>query len=198
MSLGEWDERHRAADVEKRHRQSAAGGGSPEFDPAQPEPTPLVVSACRDLPCGTALDLACGRGHNSLWLAQKGWRVTAVDGSPVAIDIVMRDAAALGVAVDARGADLEKHDFSIAPSAWDLILICSYYQPDLYEKAIRGLAPGGTIVASALLATPGKHRFRVEPGQFAKYFSGLEILHDQETNGAHPIAEIVARRGVVT
>jgi SAM-dependent methyltransferase len=181
MSLREWDERHRSADQQTRPIQ----------------PTPLVKEFCQLLPPGNALDLACGRGGNSLWLAQKGWRVTATDGSQVAIEIVKRDAAALGAAVDACVADLDKHEFTIAPSTWNLILICSYYQPDLYEKAIRGLAPGGTIIASALLATPGKHRFRVETGQFAKYFSGLEILRNQETNGAHPIAEIVARRSVV-
>jgi 2-polyprenyl-3-methyl-5-hydroxy-6-metoxy-1,4-benzoquinol methylase len=35
---------------------------------------------------GTALDLGCGEGGNAVWIAQQGWRVTAVDLSATALD----------------------------------------------------------------------------------------------------------------
>ena len=58
---------------------------------------------------GPALDLACGPGRNALYLAERGWRVTAVDGSPVAIDYCLPAPAALllNLAIDARVVDLE-------------------------------------------------------------------------------------------
>jgi SAM-dependent methyltransferase len=198
MGLADWDQRHLAADLERRSRERA---------PTFPEPSPLVERIAKRLPPGRALDLACGRGRDSLWLARRGWSVTAVDGSPAAIEIVRRDAAAFGLAaqgavLDARAADLEKHEFTIAPSAWDLILICGYFQPDLYAPAIKGLVPGGVIVATALLAEAGEHRYRVAPGAFERYFAGLEILHSRERHsrnphsqgirGAHAVAEIAA------
>ena len=199
MGLADWDQRHLAADLERRGRERAL---------TFPEPSSLVERIALGLPPGRALDLACGRGRDSLWLARRGWSVTAVDGSPAAIEIVRRDAAALGLAgpgagIGARVADLEKHEFPIAPSAWDLILICGYFQPDLYASAIEGLVPGGVIVATALLDEAGERRYRVAPGAFERYFAGLEILHSREGHsldphsreigGARPVAEIAAR-----
>ncbi|MBQ0897960.1 class I SAM-dependent methyltransferase, partial [Micromonospora sp. U56] len=49
------------------------------------EPNRFVVEAAADLPPGEALDLAAGEGRNAVWLAGRGWRVTAVDFSPVAV-----------------------------------------------------------------------------------------------------------------
>jgi SAM-dependent methyltransferase len=48
-------------------------------------PNQFVAAELAELPPGDALDLACGEGRNALWLASRGWRVTAVDFSPVAV-----------------------------------------------------------------------------------------------------------------
>ena len=40
---------------------------------------------------GRALDLACGEGRNSIWLAERGWQVTGVDFSSVAIERARHD-----------------------------------------------------------------------------------------------------------
>src|SRR4051794_41852696 len=50
------------------------------------EPNRFVVAEMADLRPGRALDLAAGEGRNAIWLAVRGWRVTAVDFSAVAID----------------------------------------------------------------------------------------------------------------
>ncbi|MEQ1949273.1 MAG: class I SAM-dependent methyltransferase [Bryobacteraceae bacterium] len=191
MSLGEWDERHRVADL-RHHKESAAGGAC--VSETLLRVSPFVDETCRDLAPGKALDLASGRGDNSLWLAQRGWTVTAVDGSAVAIEIVQRDARALGVKVEAHVSNLEQNEYAIPKGTFDLILICRYFQPDLYARAIEGLTPGGILIATARLATDQEHRFCIEPGRFAGYFEGLEILRCVETSGAHPIAQIVGRR----
>jgi SAM-dependent methyltransferase len=52
---------------------------------ASTAPSRFVVAEVADLPPGAALDLACGAGRNAVWLAEQGWRVTAVDFSGVAL-----------------------------------------------------------------------------------------------------------------
>lgn len=50
------------------------------------EPNPLLAGAIEGLAPGTALDAGCGEGSDAIWLAKRGWRVTAVDISNVALD----------------------------------------------------------------------------------------------------------------
>jgi SAM-dependent methyltransferase len=158
-------------------------------------PVPLLIETARQLKPGRALDLACGAGRNALWLAEHGWSVTAVDGFREAIDSLRQNAAERSVNVDARIADLEKSEYVIEPSAWDLVVISYYLQRDLFEPAKRGVVPGGVLLAIVLL---GDGRFRAAPGELRGYFSGWEILHDREGNpgvSSHrAVAEIVARR----
>jgi tellurite methyltransferase len=173
-----WDERYRAEGT----RHSA--------------PTSLLVETVQKLKPGRALDLACGTGRNAVWLAEHGWQVTAVDGSAAAIEAVRRQAPG----VDARVADLEKHEFAIAESSWDLIAVCYYLQRDLFEPVKRGLKPGGVALVIVHMVEPGheESRFSVQPGELAKYFDGWEILHYYEGKPHDPehkraVAEIVAR-----
>jgi tellurite methyltransferase len=171
-------------------------GDEPEW-----APTPLVIEIAGKLKAGRALDLACGTGRNALWLAQQGWSVTAVDGSAAAIGILRRRAEAAGVRIDARVADLEKGEFEIEPSSWDLIAICYYLQRDLLQPAKLGVVPGGVLMAIVHIAEPGERpsQFRMRPGELAWGFEGWDILHSYEgkpRDAAHAraVAEIVARR----
>jgi len=81
---------------------------------------------------GDALDLACGKGRHSRWLAERGWRVTAVDIEPVEIR-----------GVTTIQADLEAGEYIIEPASWDLIVCWLYYQADLLPQIKKGLRPGG-------------------------------------------------------
>jgi SAM-dependent methyltransferase len=177
--LQDWDERHRNA---------------PERDDATP--VPLVIATASAMKPGGALDLACGAGRNALWLAEHGWSVTAVDGSPAAIERVRSCAASRGVNVNAQVANLEKSEYTIEPAHWDLIVISYYLQRDLFDPAKRGVVPGGVLAAIVLL---GEGRFSLRTGELRAYFSGWEILHDREGNPGdspdhRPVAELVARR----
>jgi tellurite methyltransferase len=158
-------------------------------------PVPLLVETLRGMSPGRALDLACGAGRNALWLAEHGWSVTAVDGLSEAIDSLRQKAAERGVNVDARIADLEKGEYAIESSAWDLVVISYYLQRDLFEPAKRGVVPGGVLLAIVLL---GEGRFSAAPGELRGFFTGWKILHDREGDpggSSHrAVAEIVARR----
>jgi tellurite methyltransferase len=145
---------------------------------------------------GGALDLACGAGRHALWLAERGWSVTAVDGSPAAIERVRSRAASRGLTVNAQLADLEKSEYRIEPAHWDLIVISYYLQRDLFEPAKRGVVPGGVLAAIVLL---GEGRFSLRTRELREFFSGWEIVHDREGHpGDSPehraVAEIAARR----
>src|SRR5205823_10853470 len=152
-------------------------------------PTPLLVESVSQLTPGKALDLACGTGRNAVWLAEHDWSVTAVDGSPAAIDILRRRVPTF----DARVADLERGEYRIEPANWDLILMCYYLQRDLITPAKLGVKPGGLLLSMVHIAKPGEQPTykRAAPGELKTYFSDWEILHDREE---YPVAEIVARR----
>ena len=182
MDLRGWDDRYRSEDLEA-------------------PPAALLVDTAQRLRAGKALDLACGTGRNAIWLAEHGWSVTAVDGAPAAIEILSRRASERELWVDARVADLERGEFRIEPSTWDLIAICYYLQRDLFEPAKQGLAPNGVFIAIAHVAEPGEEPTykRLRQGELESYFQGWEILHRYEgkpRDAAHQrsVAEIVARR----
>ncbi len=72
------------------------------------EPHPSLVGALADAPPGTALELGSGDGTSAVWLATRGWTVTAVDVSQVALDLAAAHAAQAGVLsrVDLQRADV--------------------------------------------------------------------------------------------
>jgi tellurite methyltransferase len=151
-------------------------------------PTPLLVETARKLTPGRALDLACGSGRNAIWLAEHGWKVTAVDRSPITIP-----------GVETHVADLEKHEFPIDEASWDLIVESLYLQRDLFEPIKRGLKPGGVALVIVLLMEPGHEQslFRAQPGELPTYFDGWEISHyyEGQTSDHHrAVAEIVATK----
>ena len=189
MQISGWEERYRSGQISAEYMEAA--------------PTPLLVETVGNLAPGNALDLACGAGRNALWLAEHGWRVTAVDGASAAIEILRSRAAGRGVTVDVRVADLEKGEYRIERSAWDLITICYFLQRDLFQPAKEALVPGGILLAIAHITEPGEQptEHRLRPGELARYFEGWKILHLHEgkpNDAAHRrlVAEIVARRPI--
>jgi SAM-dependent methyltransferase len=129
-----WDERYSGTEFEWSTR-----------------PNQFVAAELAGLPPGRALDLAAGEGRNTVWLAERGWRVTAVDFSRVGLDKGRKLSAARGVPdgqVDWVVADLT--DYEPDHGAFDLVLV-AYLQVDaaLRAKVLAGaadaLAPGGTL-----------------------------------------------------
>ncbi|MEU5941427.1 class I SAM-dependent methyltransferase [Micromonospora sp. NPDC047548] len=113
------------------------------------EPNRFVVEAIADLAPGDALDLAAGEGRNAVWLAERGWRVTAVDFSPVAVARGREFAARRGVPVNWRVADVTAD--AIEPNRYDLVLIAYLHLPPaglatVLAGAREALRPGGTVV----------------------------------------------------
>jgi SAM-dependent methyltransferase len=110
------------------------------------EPNHWVVLLTEQLVPGTALDLGAGEGRNALWLAQQGWRVTAVDFSAVAVD--RGRGAPGGSRVEWQVADVTTY----APDrTFDLVLLCYLHLPrrlmqQVLAHAASWVAPGGHLV----------------------------------------------------
>jgi SAM-dependent methyltransferase len=130
----QWDERYSGTEFEWTTR-----------------PNQFVAAGLAGLPPGRALDLAAGEGRNTVWLAERGWRVTAVDFSRVGLDKGRKLGAARGVddaRVDWTVADLRGYEPE--HGAFDLVLM-AYFQvvPELrarvLARAVAATAPGGTV-----------------------------------------------------
>jgi tellurite methyltransferase len=183
------------ADWDERYRRGEYGT----------EPLPLVVRAASMFAPGRALDVACGAGRHAIHLAEQDWRVTAVDASCVAIEIVQATARERGLMVDARVADLKRGEFVIEPDAYDLICVCCYLQRGLFPAIRAGVRAGGAVVAAIAMfdETPGvkpmNPAFLLRPGELRAEFAGWELMHDFEgkrAGGEHRrgMAEVIARR----
>ena len=136
---------------------------------------------------GAALELACGTGQASVWLAQRGMIVTGLDVSPVAIERAVALAAESGVAnrCSFLAHDLDQglpQDGSLM--GLDLVLCHMFRDPALDAELVDRLAPGGLLaiaVLSEVGAQPG--RFRARPGELRDSFGDLDVLDAGERDG---------------
>jgi thioredoxin reductase/2-polyprenyl-3-methyl-5-hydroxy-6-metoxy-1,4-benzoquinol methylase len=116
-------------------------------------PNPRLVSETSALPAGTALDIGSGEGADAMWLASRGWRVTGVDISQVALDRAETAARRVDVAMAAR-ISWEQHDLTEwAPvsAAYDLVSAQFMHLPlaqreVLFRDLAAAVAPGGTLL----------------------------------------------------
>ncbi len=112
------------------------------------EPDDELVELVTPLTPGEALDLGCGTGRHALWLADAGWRVTGVDGSPVGLDQLRAAAGARGRSVTTVVADLAVYEPE--RDAYDLVVIANVHlaprdREALFAAAARALRPGGHL-----------------------------------------------------
>jgi SAM-dependent methyltransferase len=112
-----------------------------------------VQEVTQDLPAGRALDIAAGEGRNSLWLADRGWQVTAVDFSEVALQRA-RALAEEHLGEHARRlVTLEADVQTWVPEArsYDLVLVVYLHLPEQQRRSVmraaaEAVAPGGTLL----------------------------------------------------
>jgi SAM-dependent methyltransferase len=111
-------------------------------------PNRFVAEEFTGVPPGRALDVGSGEGRNAIWLAEHGWRVTAVDFSPVATERGRQLAGQRGVEVDWVVADLL--DYQPEEGTFDAVLVIYLHlMPEalatVLHRAARAVAPGGRI-----------------------------------------------------
>ncbi|MFE1173203.1 class I SAM-dependent methyltransferase [Streptomyces sp. NPDC058773] len=114
-------------------------------------PNSALVREAGDLAPGRALDLGCGEGADAIWLAERGWRVTAVDISAVALGRAAEHAAATAAA---DRIDWQRHDLgsSFPAGRFDLVTAQFLHSHDampreeILQRAAAAVAPGGVLL----------------------------------------------------
>lgn len=112
---------------------------------------PTMADVVQNLTPGAALDLGCGEGGDAVWLAEQGWRVTAVDIAPTAISRGAQGAAARGVA---DRIDWIAHDLATwqPTDAVDLVTASFFHstvdlpRTDILRRAAGRVRPGGHLL----------------------------------------------------
>lgn len=116
------------------------------------EPNVFLVEKVGGMKPGRALDLGCGEGRNALWLAERGWAVTAVDFSEVAVERGRHWANRRGLEVDFRVSDVT--EFDPEPESYDLVIVFYMQLPkdavrNVLGRAVEAVARGGTLLVVA-------------------------------------------------
>jgi 2-polyprenyl-3-methyl-5-hydroxy-6-metoxy-1,4-benzoquinol methylase len=119
---------------------------------AQRPPNAHLVAEIADLPPRRALDAGCGHGSDAIWLAARGWDVTAVDFAATALSHARATADATGPDVAGRIAWVEADLATWTPprDGYDLV-VCLYVHVDgsveeMVRRMATGVAHGGTLL----------------------------------------------------
>jgi 2-polyprenyl-3-methyl-5-hydroxy-6-metoxy-1,4-benzoquinol methylase len=171
------------------------------------KPNALLAGFVEGLEPGSAVDIGAGEGRNSVWLAQAGWKVTAVDVSDVGLARAERHAAEEGVEIECVVADWRSYR---APGAFDLAVI-SFMHPLPDERA-------GMFAHAGEMLRPGGHLFTVgveigelgrrgpkdperlyTPERLREALVGFEVVRcervayrGETTDGPRPVVDCVA------
>lgn len=150
---------------------------------------------------GDALDVACGRGRNALWLAAEGFIVRAVDRDVAAIEALNAEAARARLPVTASVLDLESGDPGLGSSSFDLVVVTNYLHRPLFPYLLAAVRPGGTLVYEtftrdqARRGKPTNPAFLLDSGELRRLVTPLVILTAREGEAeGRDVASIIARK----
>ena len=124
---------------------------------------------------GTALDLACGKGRHSFWLADHGWQVTALDRD------LSDTQTGHNTGIDWIEADLESGHWPLGDRQFDLVVVVNYLHRPLFEYLRKAITPGGTLlyetfmIGNEAFGRPQSPEFLLRPNELPNAFSGWEI-----------------------
>ena len=175
-------------------------------------PTQLLADWEAKLHRGRALDVACGAGRNSLFLAAAGWQVDAIDISPVGLARAEKMAASRGLRIHWIEADLEVDAAPVlSRGRYDLIVMTRYVNRLLFPLLPASLVCGGTLICEQHLDStedvsgPKSPDFRMRHNELLRAVTGNKgkdhrVLYYREGLVTDPdgrdaaLAQLVMRR----
>jgi 2-polyprenyl-3-methyl-5-hydroxy-6-metoxy-1,4-benzoquinol methylase len=110
------------------------------------------VAEAGELTPGTALDAGCGQGADAIWLASRGWRVTAVDVATIPLHRAREHAETLGGDVASRIEWVQADLTSWTPDDERFDLVSAHYvhgvapRDELFRRLAASVALGGTLL----------------------------------------------------
>lgn len=164
---------------------------------------------------GDVLSLAEGEGRNAVFLAQRGFRVTAVDGSAVGLEKARQLAARSGVAIETIVADLAV--FELGENRWDGIVSIWCHVPSalrvrLHPAMVAALRPGGVLLLESYTPKQLEYKTGGPPNadllttraELERQLRGLEFVSCEEKtrevhegkyhNGMSAVVQLIARK----
>lgn len=164
-------------------------------------PSEIVKEFYSQAPLGRALDIAAGKGRNSIFLADQGFTVDALDISERALSGLVRHPGVLPACVDL---DV----FDVARERYSLIVDVRFLNRRLFPQIMEGLVAGGVLIFETYLEPTGQadagkkepgscREFMLRPNELLHAFMPLRILHYREilspdSQDARPLASLVA------
>jgi tellurite methyltransferase len=181
-----WNERYRGDDFQM--------GLAPS--PFLAENVELILAS---VPGRKALDIACGEGRNAIFLASRGFDVTAVDISDTGLEKGRKRAEREGVTVDFVRADLE--DYAIE-GKYDLVANINFLLRGLIPQGVEALNPGGIFLFDTILDSPklpGKHNplYLLGHGELRRLFEGYTgsvLRYEEREEDSVPTAKLIFRK----
>jgi SAM-dependent methyltransferase len=174
--------------------------------PQDPEPSRLLRRYVASCPDGRALDVAAGTGRNAVFLAERGYRVDALDSSRSGLEITRERATERGVGdrLACIQADVPSHAFPT--DVYDLITVSFYRAVDRFPDLKEALTDGGILFVEHHLRTtdavesgPSGDRYRFGSNELLRAMLDLTVLCYEERTETRDdgrnasIARIVAR-----
>jgi len=166
-----------------------------------------LVDTLADATPGHALEFGAGTGLNALWLARRGWRVTAIDFADVAVAYLVAQAEAAALPVTAKVADITAYQDA---RAYDLVYMCYIHleaedQRKMLRSSARQLKRGGRMLYIGLTGVTNLPD-HVDPASFASartlaaYLpADMRLVRQHEARRRVPLSadEVIEEQGVL-
>ncbi len=164
-------------------------------------PDEELVRLSKQLPRkGLALDLACGLGKNSLFLARCGLTVEALDGSIVGLKRLNKAAASQGLASKITTHQTDIDTLNLAASQYDVILVVRYLNRQIFSMLQAAMKPGAKLIYKTYnknirCQRPNfKLQYTIELDELTSLFSDLQIVEDNASDHESVFSFMVARK----
>ena len=179
------------------------------------KPNDFLVEMARQLPKGRVLCLCEGEGRNAVYLAEQGYRVTAVDASSVGMAKAQRLAEQRGVEIETVVADLA--DYAIPVDTFDGVVSIFCHVPKalrqkVHQQVLNGLKANGVLLLEAYFPKqleygtggPPTAELMMDLQSLKIELQGLELLHAEEKirevvegkyhTGQGAVVQVIARK----
>jgi tellurite methyltransferase len=128
--------------------------------------------------CGNALDIACGNGRNSIFLAEKGFAVDAVDISTVATNRLAGKNPKIHVICQ------DMDTWEIPPNRYTLMVNVRFLDRRLFPMMQAGLKAGGVLIFESFMGGK-KDAYCLEPNELLRTFQRFRIVYYEEKKADH-------------
>lgn len=160
---------------------------------------PVIEKYIEMAPMGKALDIACGVGRNTHFLAQKGFEIDAVDLSDYALSQIQDNEQTNKIEVDLD-------TYNIETNKYDLIININYLSRRLLPQIKEALKPNGLLIFETFIVAhgdsnqPANPEYLLRTNELLHAFIGLDIIYYEERNDINLrgentcVASLVARK----